>query len=307
MRKPVRTLTAAAIETHPNLAAIQNTISVFDNLEKAIVMPQEEKDKLTNSPIKSVSTMTVLMCLDGTADIRIGLQDFKLGKNECVFLKSGVVADMKDMSDDCRFFSILLNEDFYFPIFTNTTLSVLQKSWMRNPVCHLDERYLDECLAIYLRIKERLLSPSPEVFQVDILKGYVQSLLYILHSVYFMQEEQKREQTDSRVSRKRDLYNRFIELLERDFMRERNITYYADQLCITPRYLSQVVYQESGHYASEHIDNFVISEAKQLVRSRQYTIQQICDMLHFSSQSFFGRYFKKFTGYSPTQYQRLED
>jgi AraC-like DNA-binding protein len=66
-----------------------------------------------------------------------------------------------------------------------------------------------------------------------------------------------------------------------------------------------VVRAQSGHTASEHIDNFIITEAKQLIRSKQYTILQISEMLNFTCQSFFGRYFKKHTGFSPTAYQQL--
>lgn len=305
MKTSYQTLSASSMSVHPNLAHIQDYISILDNLESQINLPQEEKDKLINRPIKSVSTITVLICLGGKVEIQVGLQQIQMEKDNCLFLKSGVVAEMKDMSDECRFFSLILNEDFFFPLINETTLALLQKAWHRNPICMLGEHDVQECTALYRRIKHRLLFPGKELFRNEILKGYVQSLLFILFARYFTQEEDNRQQNSGKITRKQDLYNRFIELVERNYTRERSITWYASELCITPRYLSQVVYQESGHYASEHIDNFVISEAKQLVRSRQYSIQQICDILNFSSQSFFGRYFKKFTGYSPSQYKNL--
>ena len=55
-------------------------------------------------------------------------------------------------------------------------------------------------------------------------------------------------------------------------------------------------------YAGDHIDNYVIGEAKLLIKSRKYSIAQISDMLNFTSQAYFGRYFKKHTGYTPMEF-----
>ena len=97
-----------------------------------------------------------------------------------------------------------------------------------------------------------------------------------------------------------------MEDVQKYYKHERNINFYADLLCITPKYLSKLIYKVSGYYAGDHIDHYVIAEAKQLVRSRNFSIMQISEMLNFTSQSYFGRYFKKATGYSPMQYQELK-
>lgn len=87
-------------------------------------------------------------------------------------------------------------------------------------------------------------------------------------------------------------------------MRERSISYYADKLCVTSKYLSQVVYKVSGRFAGDWITDFVILEAKALLKSRKYTVQQIADKLNFANQSFFGKYFKDKVGCSPSEYQK---
>lgn len=305
MKKPYRNLTSESMSSHPSLASLSNSIILLDNLEKDIVMSDKEKDMRMNNPIKYISTMTILLCVDGTVDFGLGLQNYRMKKNDALLMKSGVICELQSMSDDAKFCSIVLNEEFYYPALNNLVSSVLQKSFVKNPICSLLDMHMEECVLTYKLIKNRLSEPSQSVLLVEIVKGYIQALLYNLYSGYIIQEED-RNMEENTFTRKQDLYNRFMELVQRDFIRERNIKYYANQLCITPRYLSQVVYKESGHYASEHIDNFVITEAKQLVRSHQYSILQISKMLNFTSLSFFGRYFKKFTGYSPTQYQHLE-
>ena len=124
-------------------------------------------------------------------------------------------------------------------------------------------------------------------------------LLFNIYAVYL----EKDQLADIKPTRQQELFNRFMELLQRDYRNHRHINHYASELCVTPSYLSKVVLAQSGHTASEHIDNFIIAEAKQLIRSRQYTILQVSEMLKFTCQSVFGRYFKKHTGLTPKEFQ----
>ena len=93
-----------------------------------------------------------------------------------------------------------------------------------------------------------------------------------------------------------------MQLLKEHYTTQRKIGFYADKLCMTPKYLSQVIHAVSGRHAGDWIRDYVILEAKALLKSRQYTIQQVSDMLNFPNQSFFGTYFKKTVGCSPLTY-----
>ena len=81
------------------------------------------------------------------------------------------------------------------------------------------------------------------------------------------------------------------------------MVYFADRLCISPKHLSMVVKKVSGRTASDWIDDYVILQAKQLLRSSSLTIQEVSRELNFSNQSFFGKYFKKHVGMSPSEYR----
>jgi AraC-like DNA-binding protein len=99
------------------------------------------------------------------------------------------------------------------------------------------------------------------------------------------------------------LLERFMNLVRENFREQRDIGFYADQLCLTPKYFSKVIKDSSGASASEWIDNYVILEAKALLKSTNMTILQISDELNFPSQSFFGKYFKRIVGVSPKEYR----
>ena len=303
MAIPYRTVSLASQSLEPSLAFIKNAISIFDNLEFIPDVSNEQRSRLVRVPAKSTKTMSLLVCKMGNAVVKVGSDEYELTDRDCLFVRSGIIAELRSMDDRCTFFTILLNEDYYFPVFGSAALTLLQRNWIKNPVCKLEEAELEESIALYKRIKERMLSTTGEMFQADILKGYVQSLLYIIYSGYLTEGEGTSQE---RVSRKRELYNRFVGLVEKNYTKERGIAFYAGELCITPRYLSKVVYEESGCKAGDYIDDFVISEAKRLLKSRQYTVLQICDLLGFPNQSFFSRYFKRLTGFTPTEYQKLD-
>lgn len=101
------------------------------------------------------------------------------------------------------------------------------------------------------------------------------------------------------------LSKQFMELVKENFRKERQLKFYADALCITPRYLSRVVKECTGSSAADWIERYVVLEARALLKSTTMNIQQISDSLNFPSQTFFGKYFKRRVGMSPKEYRRV--
>ena len=87
------------------------------------------------------------------------------------------------------------------------------------------------------------------------------------------------------------------------YKQERSISFYAEKLCLTPKYLSSVIKQATGKLAGTWIDECVILEAKTQLKCSGKSIQQIAEELNFANQSFFGKYFKHHTGMSPSKYK----
>ncbi len=100
------------------------------------------------------------------------------------------------------------------------------------------------------------------------------------------------------------IFERFIALLGEHFKHERSITWYAEQLCITPKYLSEIVKSVSGRTAGQWVTNFVILEVKQLLANTPLSIKEIAQELHFANQSFLGKYFRNATGMSPSDFRK---
>lgn len=104
-------------------------------------------------------------------------------------------------------------------------------------------------------------------------------------------------------SRNEELLEKFIALVEIYHKHERSLDFYADKLYITSKYLSAVVKSASGKTGRQWINDYIILEAKTMMKTSDMTIQQVSAELNFPSQSFFGKYFKRETGMSPKEYR----
>lgn len=125
------------------------------------------------------------------------------------------------------------------------------------------------------------------------------SILYILHDAIPKHSVKSKFAQD----RQSEILLEFFKLVIQNYKKERSAMFYAQQMCITPRYLSRVIKDVSGRSASEWIDVFVTTEIMHQIQFTNRSIQQISYDLGFPNQSFFGKYFKAQTGCSPKIYR----
>ena len=108
------------------------------------------------------------------------------------------------------------------------------------------------------------------------------------------------------TTRQTELFHRFVALVHEHSAQQREVSFYADKLCISTRYLSTIVRNIAHSSAKEFIDRSVLLEIKMLLQSTDLSVQEIAYRLHFPDQSYLGRYFKKHTGESPTEYRNTK-
>ncbi|MFQ9505336.1 MAG: helix-turn-helix domain-containing protein [Alistipes indistinctus] len=103
--------------------------------------------------------------------------------------------------------------------------------------------------------------------------------------------------------RQEELFEKFLYLVATHYRTQRSLNFYAEQMCLTPKYLSSIIKQASGESATEWIIHTVIRNAQALLENSQLTVQQVADYLNFPTPSFFGQYFKKHVGMTPKEYR----
>ena len=139
-------------------------------------------------------------------------------------------------------------------------------------------------------------------FYHEIVRRMIESTHYMIVDVVSRHARQG-SHIAAPKNRNDEYFSRFIRCLYENYKTERSVAFYAAQLHITPKYLTSLIKSVSGRTAAEWIDEYVILEAKNLLRYSPMSIQEVAYALNFSNQSFFGKYFKHHTSMSPSQYK----
>lgn len=151
-------------------------------------------------------------------------------------------------------------------------------------------------------VGQEVQAPETE-FSHNIVNELIAATIYKLGAIlhrYIAEHPEIKRQPQTRAE---EYFKQFLELLGEHFKQERSVGFYAQKLCITPKYLTTLVKHISGKSVSEWIDIYVVTEAKTLLKYSAKSIQEIAYLLNFPNQSFFGSYFKRNTGMSPSQYK----
>lgn len=149
---------------------------------------------------------------------------------------------------------------------------------------------------------ETQVSPGTH-FTAEIVSGLISAAIYKICDILTRHVEQHPVQGHSHPNRSTAYFWQFMKLLGEHYKQERSVSFYARRMCITPKYLTTLIKRISGKSVSEWIDEYVILEAKTLLKYANLSVQEIAYQLNFPNQSFFGSYFKRNTGLSPSQYK----
>ena len=107
----------------------------------------------------------------------------------------------------------------------------------------------------------------------------------------------------SKTTRNEEIVAHFLQCVADNYRKHRELSFYADKLSLSLKYMSHVVYKQTGRHPSQWIKDYVILDAKTMLRNGGYTVQQVADELNFPNQSFFGKYFKEAVGMSPKKWK----
>lgn len=246
-------------------------------------------------------------CVEGCFDIEINLRKYSVRDGSMVMYVPGYLVRVLEMPQEekarLRFVVMATSREFMSSIAVD--FSKLYEDSIRllnNPCVHLEssERKL---LKGYFDLVS-------EIAPIQV-KGIRESVVLLASSAFSLMgtlwsERLKtvRDTTGQRSARAGVIFEDFILLVREHHMRERCLTFYADKLCLTPKYLSKAVRAVSGKSAHEWINDFVVIEAKNMLRYSDMNIKTIVCELNFPNQTSFYRFFKVNTGLTPTEYRR---
>jgi AraC-like DNA-binding protein len=244
-----------------------------------------------------LDAMVAVVCTRGYMKGRINLKPSISEASSVTILLPGQILQYEDASGDFSGYFLVMSKHFADSLMMSMQERIsLSFAFFGKPCLPLSdpdmESMLDYCNLLKKTRRIDDFSVRREMV-LHLTMAFYYALIYRSNILY----------AGGQPSKQGSLPERFIKLVGEHFREQREIRFYADRLCLTPKYLSRIVRESSGASAGEWIDRYVSLEAKALLRSSGMTVRQISYELNFPSQSFFGKYFKRVVGVSPKAYR----
>lgn len=239
------------------------------------------------------------LCLSGCCSFKFNGKSFILKEGDLMIVRKGKLVDDIVPSDDFKIRTLYVTASFIELCTPQTNYGMKgQLSLFLNPIMSLDDAQRFVCERDFRWISYRL-TQIHHTFYRELLINAVQSAIldfFDFHSVI--------NQGEAISTQNASLMNRFLAMLENgDYRHNREVTYYADILCVTPKYLSEISKKVSGYPANYWINRYTALDIARLLRKKDLTFVQISDIFHFSSPAYFSRYVQRTLGLNPTQYR----
>lgn len=242
----------------------------------------------------------IMLCTRGTLKYTLDTQQITVTPGDVLLISERHVVNNYEASPDIDGQAILMSIDFFHEIISNVSdLSAIFLYARTFPVMKLSEADAAIFSRYFEAIKKRIAN-NKNHFRRALVRTLLLAMFYDLSSViYQFQQEIARPQKRSEA-----LFTRFIKLVEEHCRTERRVSWYAGQLGITPKYLSETIKAVSRRTPNEWIDNYVILELRVMLKNTTKNIKQITEEMNFPNQSFLGKYFKEHVGMSPSEFRR---
>ena len=239
---------------------------------------------------------------EGATSLTSNLQEFRL-KKDSLFIFSPKHILQVQSNNRFKAHLIVIAPDFLKRINIDTKRMMPLFLQFGSLPCMELTHAESQSLRSFISMVEQELKGSETDFSSEIIGGLIAATIYKVGDIltHYLTEH---PEVDSPIhNRAEEYFRQFTELLGEHYKHERSVGFYARQLCITPKYLTTLIKRISGKSVSEWIDNYVILEAKTLLKYSNMSVQEIAYYLNFPNQSFFGSYFKRNAGMSPSQYK----
>lgn len=271
---------------------------VYKDDRMIIIDNSNVTDTLNTSPIKS-EWFVALLCIEGESTIYINNEMYSIHKNDILLCHPQTIFEHKITNLDFKYCGFCLS-----PEYVKQISLISSNSWNailfieNNPIIALDENESSLFLQYYNLIRSKFETESQHHLK-QLIDMLLQAFIYEFHD-----SMEKRIKIDPPQYNSADnLFTSFLNILVNSYPKERSVSYYADKLFVTPKYLSAICKEISGETASDIITRYVKKDIECLLKQPNKTIKEIANELEFSNLSFFGKYVKRIFGVSPKEYR----
>ena len=278
-----------------------DTIPDWDG--KLLIIDTDPHNSLveTNALPGTIAAYGYTIVLHGWMTMLFNGREVHFTKDDLIIYTPGMMVSVIDISDDYRGICLVADKDFAFesPTMRNAIraayLPAVELSESRLTLAEDDLQNLKELMCII----SRYLLSADHPFRSECLRTTYGLFLLELNAI------QERTIRDRRFPKRiEELFFDFLRLVPIHFAEHHDVAFYASQLCITPRYLSQIVRDISGRTVVDYINQMLLMEASYLLQQTSLPISDIAVRLHFSETASFTRFFTRMKGINPSMYRK---
>lgn len=263
---------------------------IFDN--------SNASNTLNEYPIKS-EWFILLMCIDGESTIFINNKPHSIHKNDILLCHPQTIIEQKISNLDFKYCGFCLSPEYVKQITmisSNTWNAMLFIE--NNPILPLDGNEATLFLQYYNLIRSKFETKSQHHLK-QLIDALLQAFIYEFHDSL----EKRIKLAPPQYNSADNLFTSFLEILVNSYPKQRSVSYYAEKLFVTPKYLSAICKEISGETASDIITRYVKKDIENFLKQPNKTIKEIANELDFANLSFFGKYVKRIFGVSPKEYR----
>ncbi|MFC2759337.1 helix-turn-helix domain-containing protein [Hallella multisaccharivorax] len=289
MNNTMPSITIDSVKQASQCLSLGQDLAIIDDV-KSITTPDKPK---------RLGCFIFAFCDKGSVRYVIDTMQQTVTAGHCIIMSYGQVIEKVSIGPDCEGHTVVISQEYVQEVLSGMRdLSSIFLFSRLHPVFSMDREEVRSILSFYLLIRQKT-SETTHRFRRDTVKALIQAFLYDAGNIFWKVFNQE----DKKNTRAEDIFMEFIELVEKNFRQERRVSWYALQLHITHKYLSESVRQISRKTPNQWIDSYVMLELRVLLRTSTLSIKEIAEKMHFPNQSFLGKYFKQHTGMSPKEYR----
>lgn len=264
------------------------------------VMFLNDLRKITNLSAMRKGYNTIIHCQGGRILVEIGgNQQVKIRPGQMLLIPAGKLVQPLMISTDVNA-SVLLISDKTLKSALGNQLSIWNKAMYMKEIYVVEEAGWVEAMESYARTIFKTGS-LPVLFR-EILSSFLRMMLLMICEE-LMQHDDMTSLNDASTTHDKEVFNEFLQLLSQQNQKRQRVSYYADKMNISPKYLSSICKKVSGKNPMRWITENAMQDCYSLLKDTDLSVKEISNRLGFPNPSFFGQYFREQAGVTPMEYR----
>lgn len=290
----IETLSLDRLRENHEIPSIGDDLLFFEELQ---MLPQLDEPRRMNCVIIGI-------CIEGEGGYTLNESKCSIKPGYALILTEGQIVNDIWMTESTKGYALLISRTFMDEIFKEMRdISSLFLLAREHPTFSLNSDEIAKLRQYLPIIKQRLIANDYK-YRKEVVRLLLISMIYDIASA--IMRVMNTTTSEAGTSKAKRCFVQFIQLVEQNYRKERKVSWYAYQMGLTPKYLSEIISSTSKRTPNDWIDKYVTTEIRNQLSNTNKKISEIAEDLHFPSQSFLGKYFRENVGMSPSEYRKMK-